>query len=229
LITHVINVHLVRLDGAPGYFVFRVFRKRFCMHRLSQPLMNFAIACIISSSRDNEESMSYKYRVLTGKERLMLLMAVGILAAFAALFYGTGWLTDRLFPLVQKSTSAWLIDALREGVDPLFTPGGAIFIHLASICILLALTALGYAAFSDLGFLVIPIALMLLILVGDMFTAFFDLFRSGLPPYNAIVTGALLVEIAGIVVTAVLVIRKMNQEDDERMVMDLYRSSQLRR
>jgi hypothetical protein len=30
--------------------------------------------------------MSYKYRVLTGKERLMLLMAVGILAAFAALF-----------------------------------------------------------------------------------------------------------------------------------------------
>jgi len=162
--------------------------------------------------------MSYKYRVLTGKERLTLLIAASILVDLAVLFYGSGWLTDRLFPVVQKTTSSWLIDAIREGAAPLFTPGNAIFIHLAAICILLAVSVLGYAAFSDLGFLFIPIALLLLLLCGSAIAAFFNLFKSGQPLYNAVVTAALLVEITAIVVALVLVTRKMNLEDNERLI-----------
>jgi len=162
--------------------------------------------------------MSYKYRVLTKEDRMLLLLLVGILVVLGALFFGTGVLTDKIFPLVERTTPIWLVDAFRAGEPRLFTPGGAIFYDLTAICAVLALTILGYAIFSDLGFLFIPVIIILVILTGSMFASIFDIFKPGNTLYAIFVLGMLVVEVTGLILAIVLIIKKMNYEDRMRSI-----------
>lgn len=149
---------------------------------------------------------------------MLLLLLVGIVVVLGALFFGTGLLTEKIFPGVEKTASIWLVDVLHPGEPSLFTPGSAIFYALTAICAVLALTMLGYAIFSDLGFLFIPVILILVILVGGMFASIFDVFDPGHTLYAIVVLGILVVEITGLVLAIVLIIRKLNKEDRMRSI-----------
>lgn len=168
--------------------------------------------------------MSYKYKILTGKERIVLLTVTGILLVLSALFFGTGKLIDISFPGVVKTESIWLIDSLQADKVVLFTPGGVIFVYLASICVILALSALGTAIFSTLGFLPIAIILILLVLIGGLVGAVLEVLRADDAMYAVIVLSALVLEVAGLVVLTVIVIKKMDDADRTRSLMDLLSS-----
>lgn len=162
--------------------------------------------------------MSYKYRVLTKEQRLLLLLLVGILIVLGALFFGTGLLMDKLFPGVERTASIWLVDALCAGEPRLFSPGSAIFYNLTAFCAVVALTMLGYAIFSDIGFLLIPVILILVVLIISMFESIFNVFKSGNTLYAIVVLGILLFELTDLVLAIILIIRKMNYEDRMRSI-----------
>jgi hypothetical protein len=118
--------------------------------------------------------VSYKYRELSLKERGQLLIIVLIAILIGAIFFGTVFLVDRIFPGTALSGGFWYIDATQK-----LSPGAGVFASLAMLCAIIAVTLFATAIFSDLALLYLPLALISLaeavLFLVNLIGAFMDI------------------------------------------------------
>jgi len=151
--------------------------------------------------------MSYKYNVLSLQERGELLQITILTVLIGAMFFGTSFLINQLFPGMPLTVDFGFI-----GINQSFSPGSAVFVSLAGLCLIISLAILGTAIFNTLAFLYIPIILICLIMIGQFIKSFLATLAEGNLIYDLAVLGILCVQI----IVATILIKKVLDRFDLR-------------